>query len=238
MRKISIYLIISTLSVFMLNAACVPFDGIKGNGKVEKEERSVEDFKGIRVGGAFDIYLRQDSETKLMIEADENILPIIRTEVKNGILVISTDEGIRNATELNIYLSCKTLENIDVSGAAEITGETAFTMDELYIDASGASDIELQIKTSMLVLDLSGATEVELSGKASNAKMDISGAAELEAGDLQIAACNIDASGSASADLKVSEKLEVEASGASNVDYRGDPLLMVKESGAADVDKK
>lgn len=238
MKRISVYLILSIFSVFVLNAACVPYGGVKGNGKVAKEERSVENFKGIRVGGAFNVYLKQGDQVQLLVEADENLLPVIRTEVKSGVLVISTEEGIRNATKLNIYISCKTLENLDVSGAAEIIGETPLRMNALEIDASGASDIELEIEASRFHIDMSGAAEAEISGKASNMQVDVSGASKLEADELEVAVCNAEASGSSRVKLWVSEKLDVTASGASSVDYTGDPLTNLKESGAADVDKK
>ena len=53
------------LLLLNLTSSCMLADGIKGNGNVVTEERSVSGFDGIEVGGAFDIYITQGNTEAL-----------------------------------------------------------------------------------------------------------------------------------------------------------------------------
>ena len=71
--------IIAALLLFITlsSSGCMYMGGIKGNGNVVKETREVSSFDGIKVGGAFNVYLSQSGTESLTIEADENLLPVI-----------------------------------------------------------------------------------------------------------------------------------------------------------------
>lgn len=239
MKKLNVvHLMILFLFVSGIATASVLPGNIRGNGKIEKEERKVESFKGVVAGGAFDVYLKQGNETSLFVEADENLLPVIKTEVRGDILRISTTEGIKNSNKLNIYITMPLLEKLEVSGACEVKGEGRFNMENLELEASGASEVELIINTSSLDLTMSGSSEVELSGNASEFEVQLSGASELEAFELITDKCEIEASGASSADIYVNIELEVNASGASDINYKGEAYSKADVSGAASLDKK
>ena len=69
------------LGVSSLFAGCHYIGGVRGDGNVIKETRSVSSFNGIEISGAFDVYLKQGTTEEVIIEADDNILPLIRTDV-------------------------------------------------------------------------------------------------------------------------------------------------------------
>lgn len=239
MKKMMIInLLISFLLVTGVTNAENLSEDIRGNGKIVKEERKVGNFKGISVGGAFDVYLKRGNQITLSVEADENLLPVIKTEVRGDILKITTTEGIRNSSKLDIYITMPELEKLDVSGACEIKGEGRFNMKELEVDASGACEIKLEIDVDYLEMNISGASEVDLSGKAVNSEIELSGASELSAFELVMEICDIEASGASSADIYVNNELEVDASGASDIDYKGDAYSKADVSGAASLQKK
>ena len=127
--------------LFLLTSSCTyAYKGIKGNGNVVKQERDVSSFSGIEVGGAFRVYLTQGSSEKLVVEADENLLEVIETEVKGSTLKIRTTEDIRDSKELNIYITFKNLEEPDISGACQMTGENKFK----YNKARNPADMQSQ----------------------------------------------------------------------------------------------
>ncbi|MEN8226104.1 MAG: head GIN domain-containing protein [Bacteroidota bacterium] len=217
-----------------LMGSCVPIKGVKGDGNVVKEDRKVSGFTSLEVSGAFNVYLYQGKTESLTVEADQNLMELIKTEVKGDRLEIYTEgKNIRDYTELNIYLSFKDLEMIDISGAVSITAEDKLIFDKLNIDGSGASEITLNMDVNMFDADISGASEIELMGKAETARFDFSGASEIDAFDFVIEHCELDVSGASEARIHVNGSLDVDVSGAADVKYKGSPSLKSDISGAA-----
>ena len=228
-------LVIVMATGFMLNS-CIA-QGIKGSGDVVKEERQIGSFNAIEVGGAFDIILKQGTAEKCMVEADDNLIGYIVTEVKGNTLKIYQEKGFRDAGELNLYISFVELENIEISGAAELEAKDKLELGDFGLIASGASEVEMELEAAIIRLNISGATEVKMKGNADKLKGDFSGASEFDGWDLKVKEAEIEASGSSDVEINVSEELKIDASGASSVDFKGNPRVMKHVSGAADVDQ-
>jgi len=218
-----------------LMGGCIPF-GEKGNGNVVKQDRDVSGFTSIEVSGAFTVYLYQGSSESLKVEADENLMEYIKTEVKGDRLEIYTEnKTIQKFTKMNIYLTFEELEMIDISGAVEIIGEDMMKFDELDLDGSGASEISLHMEVGVLNADFSGASEIELIGEAKSVSFEFSGASEIDAYDFVIEHCELDVSGASEARIHVTGNLEVDVSGAASVKYKGSPSVESDVSGAGSV---
>jgi Putative auto-transporter adhesin, head GIN domain len=237
-RKLITTIVMAFVFVLAASTAGMAQRTIKGNGIIKKEERKVSGFKAIQIGGAFEVSLKQGSSEFCYVEADENLLEYIETRVVGGILKISTSKSIKNPKALNIYIGVKDLDLLDLSGACEFKSEGRIKTEDLELEISGASEVNLSIDVNALELDLSGASEVELVGSAKAMKADCSGASELEAFGLEVTNADIEASGASEADINVTGMLIVDASGASSIDYKGNPDSVKKDlSGAADIDK-
>ena len=86
-KKFQCSLMILWLATFLLTAAsCIGH--VNGNGKVVKEVRNVSGFDAISVNNGIELLVSQDTFEKVVVEADENIQKILRTEVKDGKLKI------------------------------------------------------------------------------------------------------------------------------------------------------
>jgi hypothetical protein len=235
MKTRTIYLLVFSLLLLAaasLMGSCTEMYGIKGDGNVVKEDRDVSGFASIEVSGAFNVLLYQGDTESLTVEADENLVPLIITRVRGNRLEIYTEEKIREATEMNIFLTFKQLEMIDLSGAVSLKGEEILEFDELDIDGSGATEVWLKMNAQELETDFSGASDVHLVGSANKARFDVSGASEIRAYDFVIAHCEIEVSGAAEADIHVTGNLDVEVSGAATLRYKGSPQVRSDISGA------
>lgn len=239
MRFFSMFFLIGLLSISGLFAACHTITGgIRGDGNVLKETRKVSSFDGIDVSGAFEIILKQGDTEGVVIEADANLLPVIRTEVVGNILKIDTKKPIHNSTTLKAYITFKNLSKIDVSGAVDIVTENRINVPELSIDASGASDSKIEMGVQRLKLDCSGASKMKFSGFAKVVNMDLSGASDIFGYDLLAEDYEIDISGAGNAQINVSKRLSAEISGAGSVKYKGSPTEINQEvSGAGSIKK-
>lgn len=70
---------------------------VNGNGIMKTESRSVSKFTQISSTGSIDIRVRQGATTSLKLEAEENILPLIETEVVGNELKI----GFKSNTNIS-----------------------------------------------------------------------------------------------------------------------------------------
>jgi hypothetical protein len=239
MRFFSMFFLAGLLSITGLFAACSTITGgIRGDGNVLKETRNVSGFTAIDVSGAFDIILKQGDMESLVVEADANLLPVVRTEVVAGKLIIDTKKPIHNVTTMKVYITFKSIDKIDVSGAVDISTENRINVPELSIDASGASDSKLELGVKILKLDCSGASKIKLNGFSTEVKMDLSGASDIFAYDLLAESYSIEISGAGNAQINVSKSLRAEISGAGSVKYKGSPSAIDQEvSGAGSIKK-
>jgi hypothetical protein len=237
LRPIFIIFLMLLLAGSGIMGTCVDVKGIEGDGDVVKEKRDVSGFLSLEVKGAFEVFLFQGKSESLTVEADKNLMTIIKTEVKGDKLRIYTDESIKSFTKMNIYLTFEDLEMIDLSGAVEISADEKLRFEELSLDGSGASELDLIMEVASLNADFSGASEINLAGSAQSAIFDISGASEIDAYDFEIKHCELDVSGASDARIYVTDNLEVSVSGAATVRYKGNPQLSSDISGAASLKK-
>lgn len=233
-KSIGIFAIL-LLFITSISSGCMLIDGVEGNGRVVTEERNVSDFNGIDISNAFEIILKQGSSESLTIEADDNLLELIVTEVRGGVLKIYSERNIRHPKSLKIFLTFKEIDYIDISGAVELTSDGKLTFDEIEIDGSGASEIDLELEAEKLEIDFSGASEIDLKGKVTEVNIDLSGASEISAYDLETDIMDLDISGAAEARVFANKELNVEASGAASVRYKGNPSINTNVSGAGSV---
>ena len=192
---------------------------VKGSGVTASEVRNVSGFKGVDVGGVFEVEIIAGNDFEVKVEADENLLQYIKTEVDGGVLKISSTERIRSHEPLRVRVSAPTIESLEASGVCKVS-LTGVKNNELTIGTSGASKVILTGETSWLSIDVSGASSVEgESLKAENAKIEASGASKVN--------------------VFVTGRLVSDASGASKIGYTGNPASVEKSaSGASKVYRK
>ncbi len=237
LNSIPILLIPVFLSATLLLSGCVLADGVKGNGKLVSEAREIPGFDKIDVGGAFNVFLKQGNDEYLKLEVEENLMDLVVTKVVAGRLKIYCKESVEPTEDMNVYLTFKDLSELDISGACELKNENTLKLNELDLDASGASEIMLNLTADYLDADFSGASEIELTGKVGKMDVNLSGASELNAYDLETDFCDITVSGAGDARLFVNKELEAEVSGAADIRYRGNASVSSKVSGAGSIRK-
>ena len=237
MKKFTLPLLVA--SVVILIVACSATDCIKGSGNMTSEDRNVSGYSKLDVGGCFEVKITQGNTESLRIEAEDNIIKHVVTEVQNGVLHIHLDKSICKVKELIVFVNVKTLDAIKASGAAEIkTTNQLNNSDKFDLKISGAGEADMDIETKLLTTKISGAGELKLKGKADTHAVDISGAGEVNAYNFMVNKYALDLSGASECFINVSEELSVTASGASEVNYKGNPTKVSKEtSGASEINK-
>ena len=97
-----------TLTLMMLSCQMVSNigPGVRGNGNVQTEVRQAASFNKIEVSNGLDLFLTQGTEESISIQADENLLEVIKTEVNGGILrnICRRKHPQRSVSQGNGYL--------------------------------------------------------------------------------------------------------------------------------------
>ena len=233
MKKIGILLFLVTLALGVVvgnlfswgNATGRIFNfslnigGVKGSGRTASESRDVSGFNAIDVGGVFQVEITAQKEFGIEVEADDNLLPLITTEIRNGVLVIKAERKLKSGNPVKVRISAPELVGLDVSGAARVSVQ--------------------ELRSELFNVDASGASKITIEGEVSNLVMDVSGATKVDGEGLSVRNANIDASGASQVTMQVSGELRADASGASRISYSGMPSSVIKHtSGAASVSQR
>jgi len=230
-----VVVLLTSMSCMAINLPQI--SGMRGSGEMKTENRDVSGFTRLALGSIGELTLVQGEEESLVIEAEDNILPLITSEVRGDTLFIGLDEiGLNSAIptrDIKYRLTMKEITGLEVSGAADINAQTV-TAGELEIESSGAGTMKIDnLTASRLKVEVSGAGNVEIdSGVVPIQEVHLSGAGSYDSSGVESREAQVDISGAGSATLWVKEKMEVEMSGAGNLEYYGTPEMVANVSGA------
>ncbi len=207
------------------------------------EVRNVGTFSGIKVSGGIDVYLSQSESYALAVSAsDEKYRDEIKTEIINGVLNISYDGSkfrYHSDRQLRAYISFKTLESLEASGACDFIINGIFESNSTRVKLSGACDIKGDVNIDNMELSMSGASTVKINGVVKNLKIDASGASDLKNYELVVDNCMANISGASDVRITIDKTLSVKASGASTLYYKGNPEKRdISSSGASSVSQR
>ena len=193
--------------------------GVEGSGVRKTEKRDVGAFKSIQTTGAYEIQVTCQQAASFEIEADDNILPLIRTSVHDGMLNISNDTGYHASKAVIVRISVPDLEAVATHGAGDIR-ITDVKNDQLTVNSTGAARIEAVGQTKTVNIQTTGAGKIDTSRlRAERAKVTVTGAGSVE--------------------VYASEQLDATVSGIGKVVYDGNPGVVNKSvSGIGSISKR
>ncbi len=223
-----------------------------GNGNVVTENRDAnENFQKLIASGSVSVFLKQGEEQNIEVEAEDNILPHIITEIKNNELKIKTEGNLSTEIGYTVYVTYVNLNSLKTSGSSFATIESTLSDDvinvitsgssdvkvksiesnEVTIISSGASDIEIDnVQSDKITLDTSGASDVKIIGETKEFVGTHSGSSDLHGKNLKTKHAKIHTSGSSDVKISIEESLEAKSSGSSNIYYYGNPSKVEKNS--------
>ena len=216
--------------------------GMPATGDVIREDRAVSGFDSIVIEYPADVTITQASSESLSIQAQSDILPEIRTEVRSGVLYISPPSGLiglhRPRSEpVRIDVTVADLAYVGFSSAGRVNIRD-FNLDNLSVSASGAGEVDIvNLTAQRLDCDMSGAGSLKVGGPSAVGalKVTISGVGSFDGEDLQSGTADVNISGAGSATVWVTRQLTAQISGLGSVRYYGTPNVSKEVSGLGDV---
>ena len=214
MRKILTVLLAGCVVVI---AGC-HLPGIRGNGHIKTEERSLVSFVSLDAGGAFEIEW-QNGSPALRITTDENLLRYIESNVSDDTLHLRTRGHVWPSHGIKVVISSPTRAGGKIRGAVKL--------------------IVKQLSGPIFALEAKGASQVLLDGNVDRLLVDMTGASQLTAAGLQAKTAEISTTGAGDADVAVTDTLKVVITGAGKVTYSGNPPTIKKQiTGAGSIRHK
>jgi hypothetical protein len=215
MKKFAIALTLALSSLFVLSA-CI--HGVHGSGVRKTEKRDLAAFNSIDTSGAFEVEVNCQKPASFEIEADDNILPLVQTEVRSGVLHVSTSKSYSSSGGIVLRINVPDLASIKSTGAGKFQ----------------ANDV----KNDNFEIQSTGVAQVAVSGESKSVKIKSTGAGKIDAHSLRANKADVDVTGAAGVEVYAIDELEVSVSGAGRVIYSGNPKVNKHVSGAGQVTKK
>ena len=224
--------------VFLFLVSVGLYSYFVSSGNIVSKDFSVSEFQSINLEASGSIYLTQDEQQSVRIEAEDKVFKLLTINVENGKLTISLERYLAPMKPIKIYISMKEIENLEISGSGNIVGQSKINADtlKLLIEGSGSFDLDLAAKD--LDTFIIGSGKLDLNGSVDNHNAKIEGSGNIKAFDLLTETSDIDISGSGSAEIHASKQLDIDISGSGNVFYKGDATVTQEISGSGNVKKR
>ncbi len=210
---------------------------VRGNGNHTAQTRAVSGFNSVRVVGGMDVVLASGSSNSVKVEADENLLPYILTDVEGSTLVVRPKQGYSlNSSQIKVYATVPALEGVAISGSGTVTsGAQLASTNKVDVHVSGSGDVKLELDAPAVSTKIDGSGNIIIGGRTRDLESAISGSGETHCFNLQSENSKVSIAGSGSAEVFASKSLDVHISGSGDVAYKGTPTVNQHIAGSGSV---
>ncbi|WP_287256587.1 head GIN domain-containing protein [Moorena sp. SIO4E2] len=181
---------------------------VQGSSVLKTESRKLSPFTGIDVSGSYDIEIVIQPTTNLEISGDDNILPLIITEVRDNTLFIYPEKSISPKTLLTIKASSQNIEQLSSHGANYV---------KIY-----------NVNNQRLEIEKNGSGKTELYGNTKELYLKVYGAVDVNGKNLSSTKAKVDLFGASQVDVYATEKLTANVFGLGNINYYGNPKNVIR----------
>jgi len=204
-----------------------PGDLVVGSGNVVQEIRSVSAFEGVSLDGIGTVEVSPGSSEALIVEAEDNILPYLRTRVAGRDLVISKDPSVNLQPRRSIvfHVTVRSVDHIALIGAGNIRC-SGLSGSRLTLSTIGVGDIDCSnLALQSLAVEVTGVGAIRTSGTVDTQEITLAGVGSYGGRDLQSATADVKLLSVGSATVRVSDLLIARVIGSGCVHYIGSPQL-------------
>jgi hypothetical protein len=253
------------LTAVLITAALFSGCTITGAGDVITAKMEVADFTSVDVEDTFEVEITPSDSFSVTISADKNTYDYVTVSRQGETLKIYlnprnifADFTLKSRT-LKATVTMPTLYGLRLSGASKGTVSGFKSSDNVSIEVSGASSLEMSdievggaqfeisgaskvtggMKATDIKFQVSGASKVELQGTANSIVLNASGASNVNLNYLPLNYADVTLGSASEATIDVKETLDIVASGASRLYFLGNPTIgNLDISGASTVKHK
>jgi hypothetical protein len=179
-------------------------DTIYGSGVIVTKTVDVAECSGLTINATGNVYLAPDTVQSIRVEADNNIIDKVLAQEENGILKTGLPGGSYSNITLRIYVSMKTITQLSIIGAGNITLQNPLSADNLNCSIDGAGYIYV-------------------TGTGNYLSCLINGAGNISAKDFTVQKCKAVVNGAGTCTVYTTNELDASIIGAGTIYYYGNP---------------
>lgn len=221
---------------------------IRGSGNVVEESRTVRNVSGVNLATIGELIIELGDTESFRIEAEDNLMEYLDTNVRNGSLVIGTQDRINlNATRpVTYYLTVTDLDSIKISSVGSIRApDLAADRFSITIDSTGnleMGDLETEaltvnitstgdvtmgmLKTDSLRANLSSTGSLDIAGgEAKTQDITLRSTGNYTAQDLACEEADVRLNSTGSATIWVTDSLRARLQSTGDLHYVGNPVV-------------
>jgi hypothetical protein len=212
---------------------------VRGSGRVVTEPRQVSGVDEVVLTISGELSIVQDGSESLTIEGEDNIVPLITTQVtgKRLLIGVADNASFSNTRPLRYFLSVHDLSFVASSGSgniqvAEVKG------DELQTETSGSGAIAVaNASVNSYRAEISGSGDIIAAGSTGSQRVKSTASGSFNGGDLQSKSAVVELFGSGDAFVNVSDTLDASVSGSGSIRYKGSPIVTEHDSGSGKIEQ-
>jgi hypothetical protein len=177
-------------------------DYVKGSGATVTETRSIASATGLRIENrhriGMEVEVRVGGAPALVIEGDNNLVPLVHTEMHGDTLRVWTDERLDSRKPIRVRYTAPRLENLEITGSARAEVE-GLAGGPLAVSHTGSGYLELRGQVGRLDLHHTGSGQLYADGLDSKeAVVDTVGSGRVNIGSVRGDSLRVTSSGSGS----------------------------------------
>ncbi|MBI9055357.1 MAG: DUF2807 domain-containing protein [Bacteroidales bacterium] len=237
MKTNSKVLIIMVAMIFVASSSISFANGIND---IKKENRKVSDFNQINMSIPADVYLTQGAKNEVIIEADEDVLAKIETEVRENELDIKFEKwyNYRGTKQIKVYITVKEINKLVLAGSGDIISKSTIKSEKLKMVITGSGSIlidDLYVKE--VHANISGSGDIRIASKEKAMELDatITGSGNITASDLEFEKADLVITGSGTIEANVIDELDATITGSGRIYYKGKPLIDANVTGSGKI---
>ena len=223
--------------------SAIPFvwSNERGSGNVVSQPRQVANFNAVTINYPSDVVITQGITESMTIQAEDNVLRDLSTDVRDGVLYIGVGpqetlgSAILPTRPVRISITVINLAALSVP-AAGTTRVVGLKTDNLAVSISGAGGVTIEnLSAKSFTSRMSGAGSVTASGTATKVDINISGLGSFNGADLRSDTASVGITGAGSSTVWVARQLNAAISGMGSINYYGQPSVTQQVSGVGSV---
>ncbi len=197
--------------------------------------RNIKNFNAIMVSSGIELYITMGNRETLKIEADEEDIEDIKTEVKDGTLHIYMKRRSNwfnwsfNKTA-KVFVTVKNLERIYASSGSDVKSENTLEGDQLEVKVSSGSDVKLDVYYKTLTVHSGSGSDARISGKVKTFIAEASSGSDITARELETTISKLKASSGSHINVTVTDEIYAKASSGGDIKYYGNPQIKDTDS--------
>jgi Putative auto-transporter adhesin, head GIN domain len=182
--------------------------GTQGSGVAATQARDLPSFAAVDLAGASNVAVHVGDEQGVVVRADDNLIKLVTTEVREGELVIATSGSFTTKSPMRVDVTVPTLDAVTLSGGGTLS--------------------VVAVHANRFTARLPGSGILRVSGAVDRLDATLQGSGDLQLENLLARNATVGVSGSGRLQVHATGTLEATLSGSGAIFYSGNPTRVVQ----------